>query len=205
MNPEPLPREFYLDTVHTSQELLGHFLLRKLDGVWCGGEIVETEAYLADDPACHAYLRETPRNKSMWGEAGRAYVYQIYGAHFCFNAVCREVGRAEAVLIRAIEPRFELDKMQARRVAEGRNLTNGPAKFCKALNINLALDGYDLTSLDSPLILARNRDRDSFLAARSPLVTTTRIGISRAADWPLRWYLGGSDFVSRRAPKASAK
>ena len=201
MNSEPLPHSFFADTVRASQELLGHFLLRKLDGAWCGGEIVETEAYLSDDPACHAYVRETPRNRSMWGAAGHAYVYQIYGAHFCFNAVCREAGRAEAVLVRAIEPRFEIEQMQQRRNADGKNLTNGPAKFCHALDIKLNLDGVDLASHSSPLILARNPDRDAFVAAHSPLVTTTRIGISRAADWPLRWYLDGSIYVSRRAPK----
>ncbi|HEX8550225.1 MAG TPA: DNA-3-methyladenine glycosylase [Abditibacteriaceae bacterium] len=204
MKFEPLPAAFFAaDTVVASQELLGHFLLRKLDGEWCGGEIVETEAYISDDPACHAYVRETPRNRSMWGAAGRAYVYRIYGMHFCFNAVCRETGVAEAALVRAIEPRFGTGAMQKRRAMTGKNLTNGPAKFCQALGIDLALDGADLASPDSPLLLARNPERDKFVAARAPLVTTTRIGITRAADWPLRWYLGGSDYVSRRAPKTA--
>jgi DNA-3-methyladenine glycosylase len=121
--------------------------------------------------------------------------------HFCFNAVCREAGIAEAVLVRGIEPRFGIEAMQKRRVTQGKNLTNGPAKFCQALDIDLALDGVDLASPDSPLILARNPERDAFVEARSPLVTTTRIGITRAADWPLRWYLEGSDYVSRRVPK----
>lgn len=196
----PLPRTFYQsDTVRASQGLLGHFLLRKIGGDWCGGEIVETEAYLVGDPACHAYLRETPRNRSMWGEAGYAYVYRIYGAHYCFNAVCREAGTAEAVLVRAIEPRFGVEMMQNQRVTPVANLTSGPAKLCQALGITLAQDGVPLDATDSPLIIGRNPERDAFCAARGPVTTATRIGITKAADWQLRWYLDGSAHVSRRA------
>lgn len=205
---QPLPHSFYAtDTVVASQQLLGHFLLRKLDGQWCGGEIVETEAYVTDDPACHAYVRETPRNRSMWGAPGNAYVYRIYGAHFCFNAVCRAAGVAEAVLVRAIEPRSGSDAMQLHRVAENRNLTSGPAKLCQALNIDLSLDGVDICATHSPLMIARNPQRDAFCAGRGPLVTTTRVGITKAADWPLRWYLDGSAHISRRVarlPRSSA-
>jgi DNA-3-methyladenine glycosylase len=203
MKFQPLPRAFYeTDTVRASQEMLGHFLLRKLDGQWCGGEIIETEAYITDDPACHAYLRETPRNRSMWGAHGNAYVYRIYGAHFCFNAVCREAGVAEAVLVRAIEPRFGANAMQQRRAVDMLQLTSGPAKLCQALEITLALDGTDICDTSSPLIIARNPERDSFCAERGPVITTTRIGITKAADWPLRWYLDGSSHVSRRVPRA---
>ncbi len=168
----------------------------------CGGVIVETEAYLIDDPSCHAYVKKSARNASMWGEAGRAYVYQIYGAHFCFNAVCQNEGIAEAVLIRAIEPTFGVETMQSLRVAKTlRQLSNGPAKFCAALNINRVLDGVDICDSSSPLFLARNPDIENTLRVLEPVVTTTRIGISKAIDWPLRWYLGGSKFVSRRAKR----
>lgn len=205
MKHEPLPAAFYEnDTVAVAQELLGHFLLRRLDGQWCGGEIVETEAYLADDPACHAYLRETPRNRTMWGRPGRAYVYRIYGAHFCFNAVCREAGVAEAVLIRALEPRFGVELMLARRPVEPKGLGSGPAKLCQALDITLELDGAAIDHIESPLIIASNADREQFCAARSPLVTAPRIGVTKAADWPYRWYLDGSAHVSRRIARSRA-
>ena len=131
----PLPREFYQPSAEVvAPNLLGHFLLRSTPEGICGGVIVETEAYLTNDPACHAYVRETPRNKSMWGEYGRSYVYLIYGYHFCFNAVCGETGIAEAVLVRAIEPTFGAEIMKANRaVPKERDLTSGPAKFCAAM------------------------------------------------------------------------
>ena len=199
----PLPRDFYLQpTSQVAQQLLGHFLLRRVGDKLCGGVIVETEAYLVDDPSCHAYVKKSPRNASMFGEAGRAYVYQIYGAHFCFNAVCQNEGVAEAVLIRAIEPTFSVKTMQTWRNAKTvRELTNGPAKFCAALNINRVLDGTDLCDANSPLFIAQNPDIETTLRVLEPVVTTTRIGISKATDWPLRWYLGGSEYVSRRVKR----
>ncbi len=200
MNFSALPREFYEPSAKiVAPLLLGHYLLRRTPDGICGGEIVETEAYLSDDPACHTYKRETPRNRAMWGEMGRAYVYLIYGYHFCFNAVCRPKGEAEAVLVRAIEPTFGAEIMKANRaVPKERDLTNGPAKFCAALQITRELDEVDLCDADSPLFIAENPQREAFLAAHAPLVTTTRIGITQAADWPLRFYLGGSNFVSKR-------
>jgi DNA-3-methyladenine glycosylase len=196
---KPLPRKFYAPSAEVvAPELLGHFLLRSTPGGAIGGVIVETEAYLADDPACHAYARQTARNAAMWGECGRAYVYLIYGMHFCFNAVCREKGIAEAVLVRAIEPAFGVAEMQKLRAHPPKNLTNGPAKLCAAMDIDRALDGVDLCDSSSTLFIARNPRRESFLEERAPLVQTTRIGISRAADWPLRFYLGGSTHISRR-------
>lgn len=198
---KPLSRDFYEPSAKTvAPLLLGHFLLRRTEKGICGGEIVETEAYLTDDPACHAYRRETPRNRSMWGEPGYAYVYLIYGYHFCFNAVCRPKGVAEAVLVRAIEPRFGLDILQENRpVARERDLTNGPAKFCAAMQVNRDLDGADICKSSSPLFIASNPQRETFIQENAPLVTTTRIGITQAADWPLRYYLSGSKYVSVRA------
>ena len=198
---KPLPRDFYLQpTSHVAQSLLGHYLLRRIGGELCGGVIVETEAYLVDDPSCHAYVRQSPRNASMFGAPGMAYVYQIYGAHFCFNAVCQNEGVAEAVLIRAIEPTFGVETMKSLRAAKTpRDLTNGPAKLCAALNINRVLDGVDICDLNSPLFIAQNPERENILRVLEPLVTTTRIGISKAIDWPLRWYLDRSEYVSRRA------
>jgi len=198
---KPLPREFYLPAADAvAPLLLGHFLLRRIEGEICGGIIVETEAYLQHDPACHAYKNKSQRNKVMWGEHGRAYVYQIYGMHFCVNAVCRPDGIAEAVLVRAIEPTIGEEILLANR-ADARNLTNGPAKLCAAMKVNLALDNTDLCDENAPLFIAENPDVEEFRLKHAPQIETTRIGITRAADWPLRWYLGGSKWVSKRAPK----
>src|SRR5688572_24604340 len=158
MDFSPLPREFYEPSAAlVAPALLGHYLLRRTPEGICGGVIVETEAYLANDPACHAYKRETPRNRAMWGDAGYAYVYLIYGYHFCFNAVCRPKGIAEAVLVRAIAPQFGIEIMRAQRKAKtDRDLTNGPAKLCATMNINREQDEVDICNADSPLLIAQN-------------------------------------------------
>ncbi len=197
---QPLPRDFYLPGAEVvAPRLLGHFLFRRVDGEWLGGEIVETEAYLTEDPACHAYRRQTPRNRAMWGEHGHAYVYKIYGNYCCFNAVCRPQGFAEAVLVRAVEPAFGLDKMrELRPVARDLELSNGPSKLCIAQSIGFDLNESDLCSSESDLIIASNPKREEFLGSRSPMIQTTRIGLTQAADWPLRWILAGSKSVSKR-------
>lgn len=198
MQFQPLERDFYLPGAEVvAPLLLGHFLLRRVEEEWVGGEIVETEAYLTDDPACHAYRRETARNHAMWGEHGHAYVFKIYGGYRCVNAVCRPRGFAEAVLIRAVEPSVGLEQMrELRPVARDIELTNGPSKLCIAQDIGLELNGADVTNSD--LIIARNPGCEEFLASRGPTVQTTRIGLSQAADWPLRWLLSGSKSVSKR-------
>lgn len=196
---QPLPRHFYRPSAEiVAPLLLGHWLLRRTpDGV-AGGVIVETEAYLANDPACHGYQRETSRNRTMYGEPGQAYVYFIYGMHYCFNAVCQPEGIAEAVLIRAIEPTFGAEIMaQYRTTKLPHHLTNGPAKLCAALNIDSGCDGIDICNVESPLFIARNPRAGKLRDTSGPVVTTTRIGITQAADWPLRFLLPGSQFVSR--------
>jgi DNA-3-methyladenine glycosylase len=200
----PLPRSFYLPSAKAvAPELLGHWLVRNTAAGPCGGPIVETEAYLLDDPACHGAPGLTPRNRVMFGPPGHGYVYLIYGYHFCVNAVCQPAGVAEAVLIRALEPvQGEASLRQRRPVAKARELTNGPAKLCEAMDIDRALDGVDLCDASSPLFIARNPQVEAFRQARGPLMTTTRVGITRAATLPLRFYLGGSEFVSRRAAAA---
>jgi DNA-3-methyladenine glycosylase len=183
-----------------AQSLLGHWLLRRTPEGVCGGEIVETEAYLVGDPACHAYERETPRNKTMWGQEGHAYVFRIYGAYFCFNPVCGPPGVAEAVLIRAMRPTLGVQAMRkARPVTSDRQLLSGPGKLCQALSIGLELDGADICDSGGPLWIARNPDRDAFCCAAGPIVTCTRIGITRGAELPLRFYLESDPNVSRKA------
>ena len=196
----PLPRKFYEPSAATvAPELLGHWLIRNTPKGPCGGIIVETEAYLDNDPACHAFNGQTKRNRVMWGPPGHCYVYFIYGNHWCFNAVCRPAGQAEALLVRAIEPWFGLDAMRRRRhVPREHDLTNGPGKLCAALDIDRSHDGVDLCDADSPVFIARNPGLAKTLEQLGPLVTTTRIGITRAADLPLRFYLEASKFVSRR-------
>src|SRR5262245_46541059 len=135
----------------------------------------------------------------MFGPPGHGYVYLIYGYHFCVNAVCRPAGVAEAVLIRAIEPAFGLDLMRARRMVDKDNaLTSGPAKLCAALGIDRGLNGIELCDPHSSLFIARNPELAQFLKMRGPLITTTRVGITKAVALPLRFYLEGSSFVSQR-------
>jgi DNA-3-methyladenine glycosylase len=195
-----LPQSFYEPSAEVvAPRLLGQWLIRKTPNGFCGGPIVETEAYLIDDPASHGFVGETVRNRVMYGPPGRAYVYLIYGAHFCVNAVCQGVGRAEAVLIRAIEAEFGEGLMRENRaVAKLVSLTNGPGKLCAALGIDRKFDGANLCQRQSGLFVALNPNLNLFRTQRGPLVTTTRVGITRAAHLRLRFYLGGSAFISRR-------
>lgn len=203
----PLPRDFYLPSAKVvARELLGHWLVRRTPSGWAGGPIVETEAYLCGDPACHAYVGKTARNGVMFGPPGRAYVYLIYGFHFCVNAVCRPEGTAEAVLIRALEARVGEDWMfknrPARTLAE---LTNGPGKLCAALGITRELDGVDLCDAGSGLYVAENLARADYLRAAGPVRSGPRIGITKAAQLPLRFYLANSGSVSRRVGRGRAE
>ena len=199
-----LERSFYQQEVLTvARELLGKILVHEsVEGV-TSGRIVEAEAYMGpEDQAAHSSGgRRTARNEVMYGPKGHAYVYFIYGNHYCVNAVCLPAGQAEAVLIRAIEAEFcpELT-LQRRPAVSSRDLTNGPGKLCQAMGIDRQLDGDDLCNPRSGLIIAENPQARNFRKRRRPQVTTTRIGITQAAALPLRFYLGGSQFVSRRAP-----
>jgi DNA-3-methyladenine glycosylase len=200
-----LPESFYKPSARiVARRLLGHFLIRNTPNGPCGGAIVETEAYLSNDPACHGAIGETARNRAMWGQHGRGYVYFIYGCHFCFNAVCRPAGIAEAVLVRALEPTLGEQFMFLNRpISTRRDLTNGPAKLCAALDINRTLDSANLCDTQSPLFIARNPAVRQFLRQQGPRITTSRIGITLAAELPLRFYLAGSSFVSKRIPADS--
>ncbi|MDB4905828.1 MAG: 3-methyladenine glycosylase [Gemmatimonadetes bacterium] len=193
----PFPRSFYdRETELVARELLGAVLeCHASDGV-VSGRIVETEAYIgAHDPACHAAAGLTARTAPLYGPPGLAYVYLIYGMHWCFNAVTREEGHGSAVLVRALEPLEGIDVMWRRRARARRlqDLTNGPAKLCAALGITGA---QNLCRLDRPPLIIRP-------GAEVPdanVAITPRIGITRAADWPLRWIVTDSDFTSRTPP-----
>ena len=166
-------------------DLIGTTLL--VDGV--GGRIVEVEAYDQEDPASHGFRGETLRNKAMFGPPGHAYVYRSYGIHWCLNLVCNEPGRAEAVLVRALEPTHGLDTMRARRGMEAeRMLCSGPGKLCQALGVTREHDGLPL---DEPPFELLARD------GRPEIATGPRIGITQAAELSWRYGLAGSPYLSR--------
>jgi DNA-3-methyladenine glycosylase len=181
-----LGRDFFARSVHeVAPDLIGVTLL--VDGV--GGPIVEVEAYDGEDPAAHGFRGRTERNASMFGPPGHAYVYRSYGIHWCLNLVCDEEGRAEAVLIRALEPRHRLDVMRERRGLEDeRLLCAGPGRLCQALGVTREHDGGEL---DRPPFELRPREEEV------DVVTGPRIGISVATELPWRFAAAGSRFLSR--------
>lgn len=144
---ETLVRSFYArDSRRVARNLLGQHLVRTLKGLRLSGRIVETEAYLGpQDSASHAYRGQTPRNAPMFGPAGVAYVYFVYGRHHMFNVVTGHDGEPGAVLIRSIEPLEGRAEMERRRGKKGPVLTNGPGKLCQALGVDRSLSGWDLT------------------------------------------------------------
>ncbi|HEY8103226.1 MAG TPA: DNA-3-methyladenine glycosylase [Gaiellaceae bacterium] len=181
-----LPREFFARSVHeVAPELIGVTLL--VDGV--GGPIVEAEAYDAEDPAAHGFRGRTPRNASMFGPPGHAYVYRSYGIHWCLNLVCEAEGSAAAVLIRAVEPLHGIGTMRERRgLDEPRLLCAGPGRLCQALGVTREHDGL---ALDAPPFELRAREEPVDVLAGS------RIGISVATERPWRYAAAGSRFLSR--------
>lgn len=191
MNLKPLPRRFYArDSVELARDLLGRLLIREHAGVRTIGRIVEVEAYSIEDPASHSFKGRTPRNETMFGPPGHAYVYVSYGMHHCMNVTA---GGANAVLLRALEPLEGIEEMARRRgLANERLLCAGPGRLCQALGITLADDGRDIT-----------KRGDLWLAAGNPVEdigVTGRIGLSVAADVPWRFVEAGSRFASRAAP-----
>lgn len=195
-----LERSFYRrDAVTVARALLGQRLVHVAGGARTAGVIVETEAYLGRvDKAAHSYRGRTRRNASMFAEGGHAYVYFIYGMHFCMNVVAGPEDDPVAVLLRALEPVEGLDLMHARRPAakRDRDLCSGPGKLCQALGIDRALDGEDLVESDR-LFIERLRRR---APPRRHITVTGRVGVAYAEEWaaePLRFHLD-SEHVSKR-------
>ena len=202
-----LRRSFFdRDPRQVSPELLGKVIVRKQGRRLLAGRIVEVEAYLgADDAAAHAAAGRTQRNLVLFGPPGHAYVYFIYGAHYCLNISCMPPGEAGCVLIRALEPLAGIQEMAVARhmqeLALGsernlRKLASGPGKLCEALGITRERDnGKDLLSPRSDLQAVD----DGYRVER--VQVTPRIGITKSADMPLRYVIAGSEFVSKTPPR----
>lgn len=194
----PLQPGFYdRDPRRVARDLLGKLLLRRDGRKLLAGRIVEVEAYLGDDPAAHSFAGRTARNAVLWGPPGISYVYFIYGNHYCFNVSCLPEGLAGGVLFRALEPVAGMQEMAAARggiLADFRDLsglTSGPGRLAEAFGITRERDnGKDLTSRASDLWIAD----DGF--GRPRVKITTRIGITKAAERPLRYVVAGNRFVS---------
>jgi DNA-3-methyladenine glycosylase len=175
-------------------ELLGMVIVSCIGEEVAEASIVETEAYLGyDDPASHGYLhRRNARNAALFGPPGSWYVYLSYGMHWCANLVCQKTGLASAVLLRALQPLTGLEIMRRRRGGvSDRELCSGPGKLCQALGINRELDGSKMAS--SPVIV-----RPPSRWEEASVSVTPRIGITKAADWPLRFHVAGSLWLSRK-------
>lgn len=182
---QKLPREFYdRDTILVAKELLGKFLVHKSRGVTRVGKIVEVEAYLGPhDLAAHSAKGLTERTKVMFGPPGHAYVYLIYGIHFCMNVVTEREGHASAVLLRAIEPVENISEK-----------TSGPGLLCRAMQIDRRLNAHDLLSDD--FYIAAPEKSETVVIVKRP-----RIGVDYAKHWAkrhLRFYIKDNPFVSRR-------
>ncbi|HEX6153603.1 MAG TPA: DNA-3-methyladenine glycosylase [Solirubrobacterales bacterium] len=185
-----LERAFFDRSVHdVARDLVGCTLLYE----GCGGVIVETESYEADDPACHAYVGLTDRTRVLFGPPGYAYVYLSYGIHSLLNAVAEPEGEAAAVLIRALEPTHGLERMRERRGNKADlGLCSGPGKLTEALGIGLGHNETDLCA--EPFLLTQP-------AGEPPrVVTGPRIGITKAVELPWRFCAAGSPYVSRPRP-----
>ena len=189
-----LPASFYeRETEIVAREMLGTVLECETKQGTASGIIVETEAYIGEhDLACHAAVGRTARTEPLYGPPGIAYVYFIYGMYWCVNAVTRASGLPSAVLVRALEPLDGIALMHKRRprVTHSADLTNGPGKLCTALGITGSLNGK---SLRRKPIMIREGERVS----DDQVEITARIGITRSADWPLRWIVRGNRFVSK--------
>ena len=187
----PLPRSHLPDdTVALARFLLGKVLVRELNGTRATGRIVETEAYLENDPACHAYRGMTPRNRSLFLGVGHAYVYLCYGTSYLLNVSSEVHGTGAGVLLRALEPLTGLEHMQhARRGRRLLDLARGPGRLTSAMQVDLRYDGIDLFS-QGPLWIGSDG------ATVDSIGMSPRIGITKGADARLRYFVAGSGYLS---------
>lgn len=195
-----LPRSFFdRDPRLVGPDLLGKVLIRRQGRKLLAARIVEVEAYLgADDPAAHASIGKTPRNAVLFGPPGFAYVYFIYGNHYCLNVSCLPDGTPGGILCRALDPLegiLEMYKLRGiEKDSDSRKLTSGPGRLAAAFGITRERDnGKDLTTVQSDLYISDDR------TPPPKVLITKRIGITKAADMPLRYIVAGNRFVSGRA------
>jgi len=205
---QKLSRSFYTQrTLIVAKELLGKIFVRKSGKKILSGKIVEVEAYLHNDPACHAFRGMTERNKVMFNEGGYLYVYFTYGMHFCANIVTYKEGIGEAVLIRAVEPIEGIEVMMRNRFPDDRDLhtdvrhlkgvrhlytlTNGPAKFAQAFGVGREESGIDL--LGNEIYLLNTKP-----IPKSQIISTTRIGIKVGTEKKWRFYIKGNVWISKK-------
>ncbi len=197
MNPD----FFKQDAVTLAQQLLGKKLIRRVDGMQIETRIVETEAYVGpEDKGCHAYgNKRTKRTETMFREGGSAYIYLIYGMYYCFNVVAANKDKPEAVLIRGVEPLSHLEwiknnrKIKSKKIAD---LTNGPGKLCRALQIDKSLEACSVMS-QGPLYI----EEDMTYTVQS-IISSPRINIDYAEEYKdkhWRFYIKDNDFVSQKA------
>lgn len=192
-----LPLSFYLkDARIVAKELIGKILVKTDNDIIYAGRIIETEAYKGKgDEAAHSFKGKTERNKIMFDEGGKLYVYFTYGVHFCCNVVTGKEGTGDAVLIRAVEPLIGIEQMALNRFKrllkdekELYNLTSGPGKLCQAFNIGRKDNGTDLRG--NKIYIA-----DSNITGK--IIKSVRIGIKKSVDLPWRFYLDNNPYVSR--------
>jgi DNA-3-methyladenine glycosylase len=197
-----LSREFFdRETEVVARELLGSVLECRTPEGTASGIVVETEAYLGEhDPACHAAVGRTRRTAPLYGAPGSAYVYFIYGMYWCVNAVTRAEGLPSAVLIRALEPLDGLELMRARRprARSDTDLCNGPGKLCLALGIGPEHNGLSMQK--PPLRLCAGTHLND-----PDVIVTSRIGITKAGEWPLRWVVRDSPYASRPVTRGATQ
>jgi len=199
----PFSRAFFdRPCVAVARDLIGAYLVRRLaDGDELIGRIVEVEAYLGDgsDPGSHSHRGPTPRNRAMFGPSGHLYVYRSYGVHTCANVVCEPEGSGAAVLLRALEPAAGAARMRSLRAlacgAADREIASGPGKLTRALDLRMSHCGVGL--FRGPIQLRRAP------AGETPprISTSRRIGLTKGADLPYRFYVAGNPHVSRVQPR----
>lgn len=194
MKRNALPYSFYQqNTVTVARKLLGKVMVFEDGFTSVAGRVVETEAYLGlEDPSCHSARGKSRRNEVMFGPSGHAYIYLIYGLYLCFNVTTGGQDSPEAVLLRAVEPLEGIEIMRKNRGQHSiYNLCSGPGKLVQAFGIPMALNGTSV--VEGPVKFFEEPGGEPF-----EIVETTRIGISKAADWPLRFYIKGNRFVSKK-------
>jgi DNA-3-methyladenine glycosylase len=190
---------FSRSSLEVAPDLLGCRLVRRWpDGRQLSGIIVETEAYAPADPACHAYRRETPRNRVMFGPAGYSYVYLIYGIYHCLNVVTDGDKVPSAVLIRAVELETVPDWLQGYRKEKPVRWGAGPGKLCQLFDINRELTDRPLTPDTGLWMEKAAASWQQSLDSAAAVTQTTRIGLTQGADLPWRWYVEQSKAVSKR-------